>query len=469
MVLLLAVLAVVSGVGVALLLRTGSSVAAGADLPAAPPTPRAAPADDGAAPSRRAELQALLDRRAAAVLARDVDALLADVAPDDADLRRRQAAWLAGLPEDLPLSAYAYEVTDGAGAGPSVTLTYALAGFDDDPVRTRSPLVLGPAGDRPVVLDDGLAGRWSPDPLGRAQQRQDAAASSAGAGDEAPDQVDLVTRADAGVTDPGTGAAGRVPLWELGPVTVSRSGGVLALSHVGAEALRDAWRDDLVDAVGRVRAAWPGTWSATVVLLVPADAVDAAVLIGDGTDLTGVAAVATSLLDPSLEPGAPGWATGERVVVDPVAMTRLPPLAQDVVLTHETVHVATRAATGPRTPLWLAEGYADHVAYSSLGVHLARGAPTLAARVRAGRLPEAPPEAEAFRAPPPPGPELVYETAWSLVDHLARAAGEDAVVGLYADLARPDADLEPAVRARTGGDLDRLVADWRASLPEALR
>ena len=412
------------------------------------------------------ELQELLDRRAAAVLARDVDALLADVAPDVDGLRDRQAAWLAGVPEDLVFSRFEYEVQPGqrvaavpGGTAPRVTLTYALAGFDDDPVRTRRSFEVAERDGRLLLVDDGLDGVWSPDPLGRAQRRVD--------GEEEPGRVVPDGAGGLGQVEPepvGPLTSGRVPLWDLGPVTVSRGDGVLAVSHVGAEALRDAWRDDVVDALPRVERAWPLPWSQTVVLLVPADAADAEMLLGDGTDLSQIAAVATALLDPETAPGTPGSAAGERVVVNPAPFTRLSPLAQDVVLTHEVVHVAARETTGTATPLWLAEGFADHVAYDSLDIGLLRGAPTLTAQVRAGELPDAPPATQDFLDPPEQGLALVYETSWSLVDHLADAYGEDVLLRLYADVGRPGGDVERVLQELTGDDLDAVVAEWQESL-----
>lgn len=96
----------------------------------------------------------------------------------------------------------------------------------------------------------------------------------------------------------------------------------------------------------------------------------------------GIAAVTTG------ETGGREHAPADRIIVNPDAYGLLGSLGKQVVLTHETTHVATRADTTSATPLWLSEGYADWVGYRGSGRTAAQAAPNWPARSpRAGRPP----------------------------------------------------------------------------------
>ncbi|CAM5400541.1 hypothetical protein SGRIM128S_09041 [Streptomyces griseomycini] len=78
---------------------------------------------------------------------------------------------------------------------------------------------------------------------------------------------------------------------------------------------------------------------------------------------------------------------------------------RQVVLTHETTHVATRAHTTAATPLWLCEGYADWVGYRGAGRAPGGRARSCRTRCVGGRCPEGLPDDGDFGPP-------VTRTGW---------------------------------------------------------
>ena len=149
--------------------------------------------------------------------------------------------------------------------------------------------------------------------------------------------------------------AGRPQPWDLDGLVVRRTPNALVLA-VGSAARVDEIVRRTATARARVAAVWgesqPAVWVA------PATDADAARLLGrSATDLDGVAAATEGPLTPGEHAGA------DRIVLVPGAWTGLRPAGRDVVLTHELTHATVRAATTQAVPLWLAEGFADYVAY----------------------------------------------------------------------------------------------------------
>ncbi|MFC9928948.1 hypothetical protein [Streptomyces sp. NPDC127190] len=319
------------------------------------------------ADSARAEVQRVLDRRAAALLGHDEPAY-------GATGTRTEYTRLRAL----PLASWAYTVTavhrTASGATADAELRYRVAGYDTAPVDARRTLTLGRTAD----------GRWyvSADrPAGRAGQQ----------------------------------------LWDQGTVTAVKGAHSLVLgTGRSAAALRAFARlaDRAVPAVSR---AWGTDWTRRVVVLVPRSLAGMAALLGSpASDYRGIAAVTTG------EVGGAGRAPADRVVVNPDAYAALGALGRQVVLTHETTHVATRAHTTAATPLWLSEGYADWIGYLGTGRTPDEIAPELARAVQGGRLPSALPADKDFRFTSDPT-ELAraYEGGWlacrMIADHWGTA------------------------------------------------
>ena len=161
------------------------------------------------------------------------------------------------------------------------------------------------------------------------------------------------------------------------------------------------------------------------------------------------------------------------MLVNPEPFSTLSRLGRQVVIVHEVTHVATRRATGPSTPAWLAEGLADTIAYRQVDVPLAVSARDLRAAVRAGRVPTRLPRDEDF-AGSNPDLSQAYEQAWLAVRLLAERHGDAGLLRFYRAVgAARDVDAEQAVEASLERELATtpaaFVADWQAALRRQLR
>ena len=408
---------------------------------AVPPLPAPAPVDSRAAAlaERASSVRRTLEQRAQALLERDRSAFLASVHPDAQALRERQSALFDALAQ-VPLGTWTYTLDStreprpdarldrryGTGQwwAPGVQLHYALAGIDPRPVVVDHHLTFARAGQRWLLAADddfALQGRVTP-------------------------------RA----------------LWDRGPVLAVRTGGVLVLGRPAQRDLLEEVATLTAAAVPKVTRVW-GPWSGAVAVLVPASAQEMSGLLGGGTDLSQIAAVATA----ELRGGADGYdPTGDRVVVNPDTFGGLGGLGRRVVLTHEVTHVATRRASGPALPSWLAEGFADFVGYRDVDVPVAVSARRLAREVRAGRLPAALPADEDFDGSNP-RLSLAYEGAWLAVRTLVDQHGEDGLLRLYRSVggsraAVPAQALEQGLAEELGTTSADLTADWRSALSRQL-
>ncbi|MFD4788094.1 hypothetical protein ACFWN1_13775 [Streptomyces sp. NPDC058459] len=319
----------------------------------------------------RAGVQRVLDRRAAALLGHDEGAY-ATTGTRTPYTRLRA----------VPLASWAYRVTalgrDGTSA--DAELRYRVAGQDTAPVIARRTLTLSHTAD----------GGWYVTAEGPAH----------GAGQQLWDQ---------GTVTAVTGAHSLV----LG--TGQRTAGLRGYARLA---------DRAVPAVSR---AWGARWARRVVVLVPRSLDGMAALLGaPAARYRGIAAVTTAET-----PGA-GRAPADRVVVNPEAYAILGDLGRQVVLTHETTHVATRSATTAATPLWLSEGYADWTGYLGTGRTPAEAAPELTRAVAGGHLPAALPADEDFGFTGDPAAlARSYESGWLACRMIADRWGEDRLRAFY--------------------------------------
>lgn len=321
-----------------------------------------------------AEVQRVLDRRAEAVLDHDRAAYT----------RTGTGAGFDNLGE-VPLAAWSYRVTGvdrtGDTATADVELRYRVEGHDRGPVTTG----------RTVRLSrDGADGRWTVD------------------------------------SDRPAERSGQQP-WDQGAVEVVQGTHSLVLG-VGQSAGALRRYADLADrAVPAVSDAWEGDWARRVVVLVPKSLEGMAGLLGSpASSYRGIAAVTTG------ETGGRERAPADRIIVNPDAYGLLGDLGKQVVLTHETTHVATRADTTAATPLWLSEGYADWVGYRDSDRAPADAAPEMAGAVAEGRVPASLPTDEDFGFTDDAG-ELAraYEGGWLACRMIADQWGEDRLDAFY--------------------------------------
>ncbi|CAM5362436.1 hypothetical protein SGRIM128S_00518 [Streptomyces griseomycini] len=210
-------------------------------------------------------------------------------------------------------------------------------------------------------------------------------------------------------------------LWDQGPVRAVRGERALVLGVGQSEAeLRDY--AGLADrAVPAVSDAWGPDWTRRVVVLVPESLEGMAGLLGSpASSYRGIAAVTTG------ETGTGERAPADRIIVNPDAFGLLGAPGRQVVLTHETTHVATRAHTSAATPLWLSEGFADWVGYRGGGRAPAEIAPELAHAVRRGEVPAAlPDDADFGFSGDADRLARAYESGWTACRLIADRWGEE--------------------------------------------
>lgn len=327
------------------------------------------PAVDGA----RAEVQSLLDRRARAVLDRDAAAYAGTGTRAGFDNLR-----------GVPLADWSYRVTaldrTGDSATASADLSYRVEGHDRSAVVTGRSLTLSRDGD----------GRWSVD-------------------------------ADRPARESGE------QLWDQGAARAVRGERSLVLG-VGQPAGKLREYAALADrAVPAVTDAWSGEWPRRVVVLVPESLEDMAGLLGSpASSYRGIAAVTTGAT------GTDGRGPADRVIVNPDAFGLLGDSGRQVVLTHETTHVATRAHTSAATPLWLSEGFADWVGYRDGDRAPAEAAPELAHAVSRGDVPDALPTDDDFGfSGDADGLARAYEGGWLACRLIADHWGEQHLIDFY--------------------------------------
>lgn len=356
-----------------------------------------------------------LDRRAAAVTGHDENGYLSVVDPRAKGLRTAQRTEFRNLAA-VPLSSWQYRLgkvrRTGATATAQVELRYRITGYDSAPVADR----------RTIELVE-RSGRWYVD------------------GDS-----------------PATGAGQQ--LWQQGPVHVARGAHSLVLGVGGSAGLLRrvaAVADRAVPAVGK---AWHRKWAGRVVVLVPSSLDAMSALLGSPADTyRGIAAVTTG------EAGGAGAAPADRIIVNPEAYGGLSELGRQVILTHETTHVATRTATSAATPLWLSEGFADYVGYRDTGSSPQETAPELQRAVRSGSLPATlPTDADFGFRDSADRLARAYEGGWLACRLIAEHWGEQKLTDFYRAVGaggQRDGGVEKAMNDVLGTDPDAFTARWR--------
>ncbi|MFG2962438.1 hypothetical protein ACGFZS_04045 [Streptomyces sp. NPDC048288] len=360
-----------------------------------------------------AEVQQVLDRRAAAVLGHDEQAY------GETGTRASYAALRA-----VPLAEWGYRVTavhrDGAEATAQAQLRYRIQGYDKAPVTT----------DRTLTLDRTADGRW--------YVTYDKPAKKAGQ-----------------------------QLWDQGTVTAVKGAHSLVLGVGQSQDTLQGYARLADTAVPEVSKVWGTDWTGRVVLLVPASLNGMAGLLGaPAANYRGIAAVTTG------EAGGSGRTPADRVILNPEAYAVLGSVGRQVVLTHETTHVATRAHTTAATPLWLSEGYADWIGYLDTGRTPTEAAPELTRAVQSGEIPEDLPADKDFGFTDDPTKLAeAYEGGWLACRMIAAHWGEERLGAFYravgAHQGREGA-VEDALGKELGTTLPAFTERWRAYLGEQL-
>ncbi|MFJ9196183.1 hypothetical protein [Streptomyces flaveolus] len=361
----------------------------------------------------RTEVQRVLDRRAAAVLAHDRTAWA-----------RTGSGTGFGNLSAVPLAAWSYRVTGlhrtGDTATADVDLSYRVEGYDRGALTTA----------RTVRLSREEDGRWSVESDRPAKQ------------------------------------SGQQP-WDQGPVRVVRGEHSLVLGVGQSTGSLRGYAELAERAVPAVSDAWDGDWARRIVVVVPESLEGMAGLLGSpASSYRGIAAVTTG------ETGGREQAPADRIIVNPDAYGLLGSLGKQVVLTHETTHVATRVHTTAATPLWLSEGYADWVGYRADGREPSQAAAELTRAVSEGRVPGGLPTDEDFGFTGE-ADELAraYEGGWLACRMIADQWGEDRLDAFYRAVGAHDGRagaVEDALRDVLGTTQDAFTARWREYLREQL-
>ncbi|MFF0158305.1 hypothetical protein ACFYRY_12345 [Streptomyces sp. NPDC005263] len=363
--------------------------------------------------SAKAEVQRVLDRRATAVLDRDRAAFV----------RTGALSWFGNLGA-VPLAAWSYRVTALHRTGDTATadaeLGYRVQGYD------RAPVIAG----RTLTLSRDAGGQWYVDaerPARKASQQ----------------------------------------LWDQGEVIAVRGKHSLVLGVGQSSETLHSYADLADRAVPAVSDAWGTHWAGHVVVLVPKSLAGMAGLLGSpASSYRGIAAVTTG------ETGAQTRAPADRIIVNPEAYGVLGPLGKQVVLTHETTHVATRADTTPATPLWLSEGYADWVGYRDSGRTAAEAAPELHESVGEGEVPDALPSDRDFGfSGAATGLAEAYEGGWMACRMIAGRWGEVRLGEFYRAVGthqKRAGAVEDAMKKVLDTTPEEFTARWRDYLREEL-
>jgi len=410
-----------------------------------------------------AEVTGLLARRGLALVA-GADALT-EVHASPADLERlRRSDARAAAAGVAVWAADVSAVAAGLGAGTFVAdalLRVRVAGEGRE-VVTRRRTGVARDGGRWVLVPVTEPGAPLPWELGDVEAHR------------APRGVVLLTGDDGGDGQGGDGQGGDGP-GEDGTASATTSGG----DPAPARALAVELAADLADAARRVDARWGTDWPRATAVVLPATPADAARLAGVAAqDVAALDALAVGD-EADLADGRPG---GVRVVVQPVRFPQLTPLGRRVTLTHELVHVATRAATtvtgAGALPRWLVEGFADFVARLGRPLEATALARPLLDAVAAGR-PVLVPDDAAFGAADATELQIAYAAGWTLVASVARRTSAEAVTALYRSLAAapelgglpaaaPAARLDEGCGRAFGEGFDEVRRRWVADVTGGL-
>lgn len=387
-------------------------------------------------PPTLSEIRTVLARQAAAVRQHDRAAFAADLdtAQPAAAFRAAQLAAFGNLIR-LPLSAWSYrlegrtdfhqaEARAAARLGTAavivrVALRYALRGVDRTPTSHDLWWTFVRQGGHVVLAAD------------------DSLANAGGTSWQGP--------------------------WDFGRLLVLRGPHTVVLGHPADAGVLPQLRATVQAAVPAVTAVWGPDWSQDVAVVVPGSEEELRAQAGESSDVSlDVAAVAVSDGQNPLT----GAVYGQRLIVNPGALARLSAVGRRIVIRHEITHIAAAQATGPASPQWLVEGFADYVGNLGTGQPVPTVAAELRAEVRRGRLPAQLPSADAFSTQGESA--QAYEGAWLACRLIAQRAGRSGLVRFYrlvgASPASSATAVAAALRAVLHESTARFTAQWRSYL-----
>lgn len=249
------------------------------------------------------------------------------------------------------------------------------------------------------------------------------------------------------------GHGDREALWLQQPVRVRRTPRTLVLAAPGEPV--DSLAAHARTAVRQVDLVLH-RWTGSLVLEAPGSEAELDAILGAPRSRYANIAAVTTTVDGSTRPGTP-----VHVYLNPAVFNGLKPKGAQVVLTHETTHVATRASFAIM-PTWLVEGFADFVALDHAGVPVQVAARQYLAHVRRAGLPRHLPT-PADLAPTAPHLGATYEAAWLACRSIGLHFGTRAMVRFY-DAVDRGTSVARAFPQVLGLSQPRFVRLWRSDL-----
>lgn len=388
--------------------------------------PSAASAKESGVDQKVTAINALLESRAKAEMARDRDAFAQTIDPKaPASFRAAQLAGFDNLAA-LPVVSIGYEASVELGGNLSRGATKAEYG--DAAVlipETVRRMRFAFDGERPWIDDMWWTyverdGRWY---VG---------------GDD--DLVDV-------------GLEPAVSMWDRGPVVMVEAEHVALIAHPNDRPRAEALLGLAEQALVTLNARWTLPWTGTIVGFLPESPRELTELIQASVDVSKFVAFVSYGLDAeSFEPGAP------RLYVQDRNLSRYPAAGQVETLVHEFVHAAGSRYAGSYTPSWAHEGLADWVAVGPTN-KFPRGS-------GAG---ETAPRDDQFGAGSQGQIVQAYKDSRSLMASLARIGGNQAPYEFFkalgAQRVRPGARayvVDQALQTLGFEGVNDLEAKWRA-------
>ncbi len=270
------------------------------------------------------------------------------------------------------------------------------------------------------------------------------------------------TPAWAGIAD-GPDRPAPTPLWWLEPIRIARNR--VATVITGAQVDPAPWLARATTAAltsaGRLHPGRTGPaarWNGRLVVVAPSNE---ALL----ESTLGVARGAEAAL------AAITWPDGDPVSSAPIRILINPArtgsdLADRIVLSHESVHVAT-ASPVSAVPRWLIEGFADELAYQQYPRASRPAATELLRQVRRSGPPDRLPPVSAFDSG---GTALnrTYAQAWSACHYLAARSGTGRLLHFYGLVAAtPGGTIGPALHSVYGLGPQAFLTGWQDYLRRA--
>lgn len=382
---------------------------------------------------RDEQIQALLNRRAEAVMAKDQTLFLTTVDPNAKEFLAAQSRWFDRI-VTLPLAEYTLELAidengeftrekDAGRYGASVLVTSVeerirLEGFD----ATASLSVLH-------LTFVQREGGW-------------------------------LVASDSDLDDLGFYSSRH--LWDFGDIRIATSAHFLLVFHPEEARFATELLDGAEAALADVERAWARPWSQKVPIMVPTTRQELERMLGATFDVSDFVAFAVASVD-SDEGYVPA---GPRIFLNRANFLRHSAGSRRAIFAHELLHVATRPSSGPFVPVWLEEGLAQLTESS--------GTPDLTAfmrRVRGGKFDGKLPADLEFVSGG--GDEIfaTYQEALSAVSYLRDRFGLEKLNAFYErfggariEPGTADYHADSAMREVLGLSLEQFQTEWAAAV-----